>query len=66
MPGVRVTESKASRWTGLAGGSQPLRGSRKGFCPTGNGGNLGQQQSREEGKTKPTRQDGESNPGHVL
>lgn len=36
-PGVRVTESRASRWTGLAGRSQPLWGSAKGFCPTGNG-----------------------------
>lgn len=37
----------------LAGGAQPLGG---GGCPIGNGRQLGQLRSREEGKTKLTRQ----------
>lgn len=36
-----------------AGGSPPLWGLAKGFCPTGDGGNPGQLQSKEKGEARP-------------
>ena len=50
----------------LAGGSPPLWGSAKGFCPTGDGGNLGRLQSKEKGEARPAGRTGRAALGTVF